>query len=100
MNMDLEKILLWAYQWKVSLNTDISKQAQEVTFSEENVNTSHPLLYFKRTLVIDFLHQKHLAVYLDQKLSFHKYMKEIITKASKGIGIIKKLNNVFLGKLY
>ena len=36
---------------------------------------------------------KHLGVYLDKKLSFHQHIEEIITKASKGIGVIKKLNN-------
>ena len=35
MNMDLEKISLWAYQWKMSFNSDISKQAQEVIFSKK-----------------------------------------------------------------
>ena len=27
MNMDLKKISLWAYQWEMSFNSDISKQA-------------------------------------------------------------------------
>ena len=35
MNMDLEKISLWTYQWKMSFNPDISKQAQEVIFSKK-----------------------------------------------------------------
>ena len=70
MNMDLEKISLWAYQWKMSFNPDISKQAQEVIFSKKNVNVSHSLLYFNRTPVMCCLYQKHLGVYLDKKLSF------------------------------
>ena len=52
MNMDLEKISLWAYQWKMSFNPDISKQAQEVIFSKKNLHVSHPFLYFNRTPVI------------------------------------------------
>ena len=44
-NMDLEKISLWAYQWKMSFNPDISKQDQEVIFSKKSVNVSHPVLY-------------------------------------------------------
>ena len=94
MNMDLEKISLWAYQWKTSFNPGISKQAQEVILSKKIVNVSHPLFYFNRTTVIHCSYQKHLGVYLDKKLSFHQHIKEIITKASKGIGVIKKLNNV------
>ena len=94
MNMVLEKISLWAYQWKMSFNPDISKQAQEVIFSKKKVNASCPVLYFNRTLVICCSYQKHLGVYLDKKLSFHHHIKEIITKASKGIDVIKKLKNV------
>ena len=97
--MDLEKISLWAYQWKMSFNPDISKQAQEVIFSKKNVNVSHPFLYFNRTPVMCCSYQKHLGVYLDKKLSFHQHIKEIITKASKGIGVIKKLNNVLAKKV-
>ena len=52
MNMDLEKISLWAYQWKMSFNPEILKQDQEVIFSKENVNVSHPFLYFNRTPVM------------------------------------------------
>ena len=59
MNMDLEKISLWAYQWKMSFNPDISKQAQEVIFSKKSVNASYPVLYFNRTLVICCSYQKH-----------------------------------------
>ena len=36
---------------------------------------------------------------LDKKLSFHQHIKEIIAKASKGIGVIKKLNNVLPRKV-
>ena len=37
-------------------------------------------------------YQKHLGFYLDKKPSFHQHIKEIITKASKGNDVIKKLN--------
>ena len=33
LNSDLEKISVWADQWKMSFNPDPKKQAQEVTFS-------------------------------------------------------------------
>ena len=35
--------------------------------------------------------QKHLGVYLDQKLNFSHHIKEKVTKANKGIAVIKKL---------
>ena len=33
LNHDLQKINEWAFQWKMKLNTDPTKQAQEITFS-------------------------------------------------------------------
>ena len=38
--------------------------------------------------------QKHLGIYLDQKLNFSRHIKEKILKANKVIGILKKLHNV------
>ena len=83
---------MWASQWKMSFNPDISKQAQEITFSKKNV--SHPPLYFNETHAVVSSYQKHLGVFLDKKLNFQHHIKEKIAKASKGIGVIKKLNNV------
>ena len=34
--------------------------------------------------------QKHLGFYLDQKMDFNKHINEKISKAQKGISIIKK----------
>ena len=35
LNEDLVKITRWAYQWKMSFNPDITKQAQEIIFSRK-----------------------------------------------------------------
>ena len=37
--------------------------------------------------------QKHLGIHLDEKLDFNVHIKEKISKANRGIGIIKKLQN-------
>ena len=42
MNKSLEEISMWAYQWKMSANPDISKQTQKITFSKRNIDVSHP----------------------------------------------------------
>ena len=42
MNKGLEQISMWAYQWKMSVNPDISKQTQTNTFSKRNIDVSHP----------------------------------------------------------
>ena len=78
----------------MSFNPDISKQAREITFSKKNIDVFHPPLYFNKTPVVVCSYQKHLGVFLDKKLNFQHYIKKKIAKASKGIGVIKKLNNI------
>ena len=46
LNDDLAKVQDWVLQWKMSFNPDISKQAQEITFSRKLKKTPHPLLMF------------------------------------------------------
>ena len=33
LNKDLERLSMWATQWKIDFNPDTTKQAQEVNFS-------------------------------------------------------------------
>ena len=53
-----------------------------------------PPLYFNKTPVVVCSYQRHLGVFLDKNLNFQHHIKEKIAKASKGTGVIKKLNNV------
>ena len=94
MNKDFEKMPMWAYHWKMSFNPDIPKQAQEIAFSKKKIDISHPPLYFNKTPIIVCSYQKYLGVFVDKKLNFQHHTKEKIAKASKGIHVIKKLNNV------
>ena len=92
LNNDLSKIQQWAYQWKMSFNPDVSKQAQEVLFSKKSSNIPHPNLYFNGAVVQKSTVQKHLGIYLDDKLSFNHHLKHVIDKATKGIAILRKLH--------
>ena len=94
LNQDLQKISEWAYQWKMSFNPDLNKQAPEVIFSRKTAKSSHPLIYFNNAPVSCVIFQKHLGVYLDEKLNFSYHIKEKMSKAMKGIGVIKKLSNM------
>ena len=38
--------------------------------------------------------QKHLGIYLDEKLNFNHHIKKKVTKAMKGIGVIKRLTKM------
>ena len=37
--------------------------------------------------------QKHLGIILDEKLNFKSHIDKVLTKASKGIAVIKRLRN-------
>ena len=93
LNDDREKISNWAYQWKMSFNPDKSKQAQEVIFSCK-IQRVHPPAIFNNMPVVRSSCQKHFGIYLDEKLNFSNHIKENISKANKGIGILRKLYNV------
>ena len=66
---DLQKITMWAHKWEVSLTFNVISVAQSS-------------------------HQKHLSLYLDEKLNFSHHIKEITSKLNKGIDIIRKLRSI------
>ena len=49
LNDDLIKISNWAYQWKMSFNPEVTKQAQEVVFSHKIQKVTHPTVYFNNS---------------------------------------------------
>ena len=65
----------------MSLNPNLNKQAQEVIFSHQQIS-------FNVVPVSCESFQKRLGIYLDEKLNFN-HIKEKITKAMRGIGVIK-----------
>ena len=60
----------------MSFNPDVSKQAQEVIFSKNNQNLFHPTVLFNNIPAQCSTVQKHLCVYLDEKLNFNTYITE------------------------
>ena len=89
---DLDTITLWAHQWKMEFNPDITKQAIEVVFSQKYKKPLHPPLTFNGIPVKREVQTKHLGVILDEKLTFRKHISEKIIKANKGIGMLKFLS--------
>ena len=79
----------------MNFNPDLSKQAQEVIFSRKTVKVSHPSITFNTAPVACTACQKHLGLYLDEKLNFHDHINAKILKANKGIRIIKKLSKTY-----
>ena len=92
-NHDLQLIEQWAYQWKMSFNPDPNKQAIELLFSQKKKNINHPPLFFNQKQVVSVTVHKHLGLTLDSKLLFIKHITEKISKARKGIGVIRYLSS-------
>ena len=86
-----KKISHWAFQWQMSLNHDIKKQAQEIIFSCKLQRSNHPSLTFKGTSITQSEIQKHLGLLLDSKLDFKEHIKNLLSKVSKTIGLLHKL---------
>ena len=92
LNHDLNLISQWAHQWKMSFNPDPSKQAVQVVFSPKSKPIENPQIYFNDIEVKSIKQHKHLGLILDAKLSFASHINEKLSKARKGLGIIKFLS--------
>ena len=93
LNEDLYLISKWAYSWKMSFNPDLSKQATEIVFSKKRSDIQLPTLRFNNNILTPTNSHKHLGMILDSKLNFKSHLSEKISKANKGIGIIRRLYN-------
>ena len=91
LNNDLNKFKNWAIQLKMNFNSDSSKQVQEVIFSRKLQKTNHNQVYFNHNSVKEVRSQKHLGMYLDTKLNFQEHLNNVLTKANKTTGILRKL---------
>ena len=75
LNMDLEKVDKWAFQWKNQFNLDFPKQEKEVIFSRKLKNCFYFSLTFDNNKISKCSRQKHLGVVLDPKLDFSIYVE-------------------------
>ena len=73
-------------------NPDLNKQAHKVVFSMKLNKPSHPKIFSIMHHWFVPAGKKHLGMFLDGSLNFNYHIKEKISKAMKGIGIIKKLS--------
>ena len=94
LDQDMKKISNRAYIWKMIFDPDLSKQAQKVIFSRKTFKINQPITTFNTIPVARTPYQKHLGLYPDEKLNFNHNIIVKISKAHKGIGIIKRLSNI------
>ena len=59
---------MWARKWKMIFN-HVSKQDQELVFPRKTDKANHMPLTFDAIPVAQTSHQKHLGLYLDEKLN-------------------------------
>ena len=82
----------------MSLNPDPKKPAQDVVFSRKNSNITHPIIYFNKVQVQRANQQKHLDIFLEEKLICKCHIAKVLTKISKVIAVTKRLQNFLLRK--
>ena len=73
----------------------MNKEAQEAIFSRKITKSSHPQISFNNVSVSSAIFQRHLGIYLDEKLNFNDYVEKKMVKAMKGIGVFKRLSKMF-----
>ena len=89
LNRDLERIRLWAWQWKMGFNVE---KTEEVIFSSKRVKPFHPPLSMANTEISRVNEHKHLGIILDSQLNFQSHIRAAILKARRGIGLIRYLS--------
>ena len=90
---DLLLISKWDFNWKMLLNPDPTKLAQEVIFSKKKKTQTYQTISLNNIQVEKVPYQKHLGILLDEKLNFKQHVDSAILKMNKGISVIKKLRH-------
>ena len=75
-------------------NPDPHKPTQEVLFSKKKKVSIHPDISLNNIQVEKTSYQKHLGLFLDEKLTFKHNIDNTLCKVNKGIAVIKKLRHV------
>ena len=94
LNGDIARKKQWAFQWKMSFNPDLNKQAQQVILSRRLKKVCHPPLRFNNNNVSQVSSQKHLRLILDNRLTIDEHLPNVSNKISKTIGLLQKLQNI------
>ena len=91
----------WAWVWKVHkvapYSTTVSKHVEEVISSRKKTLSSHLLAFFNNLPIKRESSQKHLGLFLDERLPFLEHIHEKIKKITKSINLLRKLNLILPG---
>ena len=86
---DLDLISKCAYQWKISFNAEISKEAVEMLFYQKKKKIDHRPLLFNGTVVSKMLKHKHLGLTFDKTLTTFEHINQKIDKIRTLVGVMK-----------
>ena len=75
----------------MSFNPDPSKQATEIVLSRKQSDIQLPTLTFNNNILTLSNSHNHLGMILDNKLNFNNHLSDKISKANKGIDMIRRL---------
>ena len=78
----------------MSLNPNLNKRAQEVTFFQKIKESLSFPLRLNNSNVSQASSQKHLGLTLDNRLTFDKHLRNVSNKINKNIGLLRKLQNI------
>ena len=91
----------WSVRWQVNFN---ASKTEVVTFSNKRKAVYHPPLKLGDSVLNEVSQHKHLGITLSINLSWSPHIHAITTKASKRVGIMRRLKYVLsrqtLVKLY
>ena len=93
LNKDLSLISKWSFNWKMLFNPDLHKPAQEVLFSREKESIDHPVVSLNKIQMEKVSYQKHLGLFLDEKLNFKHHIDNTLFKVNKRVAVINKLRH-------
>ena len=88
LNADLDRLHQWASQWLVTFNLN---KTEVITFSAKTKKPYHPPLLFSGNPLKELSHHTHLGLTFSSDLTWTNHIKSVVRKASKRVGIMKRL---------
>ena len=79
-------------------NPDPHEPAQKVLFSRKKKLWIHPVIGLDNIQMEKASYQKHLSLFLDEKLTFKHHIDIALCKVNEGLAVIKKLRHALLRK--
>ena len=95
LNSNLSKLNQWALPWKMSLDPDPTKKAQEIIIFSRKTSQkiTHALIFNNNLVNVTSIH-KHLGMIFYSKLSFEEHLKSVLKKISGTVSLLQKFQGI------